>query len=307
MARPDLSFVLPTDSWETAAETVSALEQQSVAPAIELVVVTPDPNSLRAELARARLGGVRAVPGDLSDVPAAHASGVSAASAPIVFLGETHAFPEPDALRCVLEAFTDVGVACVVPRLVNANPALAVSWVEFLLAYGPWTVDEARDLERAASFNVAFRRAELLDLGVPIAGVLRPGGGVDARLRDRGRRLRSEPGAVLRHVNITRARPALDLRFHSARAYAAVRSGAWSRGRRVLYAAAAPAIAGVLVRRTWRGEAWLAAGVPPRRALGTLLVFAGVSAAGEAVGYVAGAGRARARASAYEVHRADYV
>ena len=57
----------------------------------------------------------------VNHLPEARAAGVRAASAPIVFIGETHSYPQPGWAEALLTAFEGPWAA-VVPAIGNANP-----------------------------------------------------------------------------------------------------------------------------------------------------------------------------------------
>ena len=93
------------------------------------------------------------------------ASRIVAASAPLVFIGETHAYPAPDFAEVMLrthEKDWDV----VVPGFSNANPEGASSWGSFILDYGAWW-DElpAREIHHAPIYNTVSKRSALLAFG----------------------------------------------------------------------------------------------------------------------------------------------
>ena len=300
-----LSFVVATDAWETVAEVAETLREQTIAPELELVVVGPQ--SLR-QVAVDGLGAVTVVEGPEDDVPGAHAAGIRVASAPIVFLGETHAFPLPDALERLALAFDDASVGVAVPRLANANPETARSWALLLVAYGPWVTSVPRDLQTAAGFNSAWRRDILAEFGDRLRGLLGAGGGADTEARRAGWRIVAEPRAVVAHRNVTAGRAWLRSRTLSARVYAAARSSAWSLPRRLLYAAGTPVLVPMIVYRVRRSTAWREH--RPLFPAGMTMALVSVSAAsavGEAVGYVVGEGDARRSVAELEIRRASYV
>lgn len=137
MSAPALSIVVPGKGFADVAELIGHLRAQTVADRIELIVPTPAPNELspgRAGLAG--LAGVVAVPvASVHPMPLARAAGVAAASAPVIFMGETHSLPEPEWAERLLAAHA-AGWRRVTPVLVNGNPDGALSWAAFLLDYG---------------------------------------------------------------------------------------------------------------------------------------------------------------------------
>ena len=149
----------------------------------------------------------------------ARAAGVRAASAPIVFVGETHCFPEPDMCSRLLAGFTDEQCAAVVPAIVNANPKTALSWASYLTDYGGWGPGRISGrLEQPLKYNGAYRRDVLLELGDRLDDLL------DANneelwsiLHQQGYYSCFDRDARANHVNATKLRVMLRIRFFSWR------------------------------------------------------------------------------------------
>ena len=125
-----LSYVVPADGWDVVAELAEALDRQTAAAEIELVLVAPRP----FEAHRAREITVRVVVAPEGGAYA-RATGVRASGGEIVALGETHVLPEPEwAGQCL--AAHERGADVVLPLVTNANPATTLSWAGFLMDYG---------------------------------------------------------------------------------------------------------------------------------------------------------------------------
>jgi hypothetical protein len=303
---PQLAVVVPTDSWERLSALVRSLELQVPPLELELVAVTEDPAAV--DVPSEWQGRVTVTRGPGDDVPAAHAAGVVAASAPIVFLAETHAYPAPTALPALVAAFGDPSVACAVPRIGNANPRTSRSWVSLHVAYGRWVVVEPVEMATAPAFNAAWRREALLALGDRLADALGAGGGVDDELRASGARLLGVPEAVVEHTNVVRTWTWLANRIDSSRLFAAARSRSWSRPRRALYGVGSPALAPLLVWRTLRSPAWRSTASQRGAASVPLLAVSATAASlGEALGYLTGSGGARRRVTDVELRRSSYA
>lgn len=67
----------------------------------------------------------------------ARASGIRAASAPIVVLTEDHSFPEPGWAEALIRAHQQPW-AVVGPVILNANPGSRVSWANLIIEYNEW-------------------------------------------------------------------------------------------------------------------------------------------------------------------------
>jgi hypothetical protein len=92
------------------------------------------------------------------------------------------------------------------------------------------------------------------------------------------------------------------LRFHSGRLFAAARAGRWSRARRLAYAAAAPLIPVVRLRRIL-AQAWRRRSAAlPINAFPALAFLFVCDAVGEMAGYLLGAGAEVQRAGEFEFH-----
>ena len=305
----EISFVVVTDATATIAQVLAALRNQTICGAIELVVVCPDEGRLGLTPRDVEgLGVVQVVEvGDIVPLHEATAAGVRATGAPVVVIGETHAFPEAAALETVLRLFDDPTVGAVVPGLVNANPGHA-SWASLMVTYGPSLGGAARDVATISAHNAALRRELLAGLGDDLPFRLTIGGGLGELLRSNGYRLHYEPSVLYAHVNVARARSCVLDRFHSSRCYGTSRSRSWGGGRRALYVAASPLLPFVLGWRVRRSRGW----AEHRASLGwrvwpsVILSVAGM-AAGEAVAYATGAGNAYASVADYEIHRERHI
>ena len=136
---PRISVVLVTDQYRTIRRVLACLSSQTARSEIELVIVLPaESRDATAESALQGFSSVRYVElASILPIPAARAAGIRAASAPIVFLGETHSFPDPRLAELLIAAH-DGSWDAVVPGLSNANPQTVLSWASFLMDYGLW-------------------------------------------------------------------------------------------------------------------------------------------------------------------------
>lgn len=306
---PELSFVVVTDTVATIDRVLSALRSQTIRARVELVLVCAGHNELGLTRAHVEgIGTVRVIEvGNILPLHEAAATGVRAASAPLVVIGETHAFPDPEAFETLLGCFDDETVAAVVPGLRNANPGSA-SWGSLMVTYGRSLGTKAREIEAISTHNAAVRRDLLVALGDELASRLTLGGGLDETLRSQGYRLRYEPDVVFAHLNVTRLRSCFFDRFYASRIYASGRAEGWGAGRRALYVVAAPLVPVVLGWKVTHSEGWR----QHRREFGwavwpSIAVSIASMAAGEAAAYACGPGRSFDRVADYEVHRERYV
>jgi hypothetical protein len=286
-----LSIVLATDTYETLRPVIASLRRHVDREHLEIVIVAP-PESL-GRIDSSQLDGfgavrVAPVPAPLL-LPRARAAGVRAASAPIVFLGETHCFPEPDMCNRLLAGFTDEQCAAVIPAIVNANPKTALSWASYLTDYGGWGPGRTSgQLEQPLKYNGAYRRDVLLELGDRLDDLL------DANneelwpiLHRQGYHSVFDRDAQANHVNATKLRVMLQIRFFAGALIGAQRARRWTWLRRLMYIAGSPLIPAVLV---WRARSNIRFGAPGRRVpFGTTLgisVGALTKTIGEVLGYL---------------------
>jgi hypothetical protein len=287
-----LSVVLATDTYETVRPVVERLRRQTIRTQLEVVLVGP--RALQQDTDRMAFGEFAAVQvvdvGSSTPLPAARAAGVRRASAPIVFIGETHTYPHPGWAEALLRAFEEPWAA-VIPAVDNANPAGAVSWAAYLSDYGKWGYDRpAGEMQDPLLYNTAYRRSVLLDLGDDLERALDPN--MEAlwpTLRARGHRAWFEPTARIDHLNVGRPGPFVTEKLAAGLLVGAGRARRWPWRRRLLYLLAAPAIACVLTirplaeaRRITRSQRL------PRGTRLWIITGAFLKAVGEAIGYAIG-------------------
>lgn len=311
---PPLAVVLVTDSDAAPLRrTLEHLDRQTRADRLEVLVVGPAGSSTEgAELPidPGRFASFRWIEaeGAVDSLDRARALAVPHVTAPAVAFIEDHAYPEPEWAEAVIAAH-DGPWAAVGAALVNANPATLASWANLLTAYGDWTepVPDG-EVEALPGHNTSYRtdllRALAADPGDPavpsLGDLLERGGGLHEELRRHGGRFYLASGARVAHVNPSRWRSTLPLRLDAGRLYAAgrVRSEGWGLGRRVLYALTFPLIPALRLARLFTGDRRPSLGRLPAYAVGY-----GLDAAGQAVGYLIGAGKSLERLEAFEIDR----
>jgi hypothetical protein len=306
-----MSVVLATDRYETIRPVIDRLASQTAREKLELVLVGPLGEGLGVG---AELDGFAAVQvvevGSPVDLGEARAAGVYAASAPLVFIGETHVYPDPRMAEVLIRAHRGPW-AVVVPAFGNANPDGAASWSGFLLDYGSWVPGiPAGEIRFAPIYNASYRRSALLEFGDRLGSALRFGDEMPKGLRARNHRVYFEPAARIDHLNLT-APPAAWVRerYLAGLLIAAARVRRWSWGQRLLYLFGTPLLPGVYLSRVWAGvRARRRDGGVPLGTVPMMLVSAVLKAAGELIGYARGdRGAGDERMTEYEIHRAAYV
>jgi hypothetical protein len=311
MNAAQMSVVVVTDQYRTIRRVLAGLRDQTVREQLEVIVVAPIGHDLELdETATDGFADFRVV--ELSSIhpmSVARAAGVRAASAPIVYIGETHSFPRPGLAAALIAAHAQPWDV-VIPGLANANPESPLSWASFLMDYGQW-FDElpAGDISGGPTWNAAYKRPVLLELGDRLDGALSHGDELAVALQAKGRAFYFEPAAKTDHANVSKRVWWVEQRYLAGLLVATSRAARWSLPKRLLYIFGSPLIpAKVLSRlgppvKLLRRERRL-----PTGTLAALVIGAVVRTAGEVVGYVRGAGPgAQPRMDEYELHKLDFT
>jgi len=311
-SNPIVSIVLPTDTLDTVRPVLERLRRLDDPERIEVILVSPAAETLRtAATSEAGFHSIVVHPIDtLTPLGTARAAGVLAASAPYVFLGETHSYLWPDALDPLLNPLVGGDADVTVPGFINGNPTVVISWASFLVAYARWGAGgPAGTLGDCVPYDFLARREVLAAFGVSLPDLLSDGERLNQRLREKGRRVLFVPEARIDHVNLESWRACLHEFLLAGIACGRQRAALWSRPRRLAYIAGSWLVPAVLMARAWPGVRRLATagGIPLLSIPAMLLVFT-AKALGEVAGY---AGLARPHhlemQTHYEVHRLDFA
>lgn len=289
---PRLAYILVTDTYATLRPVVARLLAQNDPGRIELIVVA-NRGGLDGihgtELQT--LGRVQRLECDsVVNMAAARAIGVRAATAPVVFLGETHSFPLAGWLDATLKAF-DGSYSVIVPSVANGCDRGLIQWAGYALDYSRWRpAQPAGELPMSPGHNIAYRKDLLLALGDQLDHALDHH---QERLLDDLRpqhpRIWFEPSARLEHVSIGFVLPGLEERILLGVLTGGARARRWSVPRRLLYFLASPLIAIVLFVRQIPGARAILAERPTLFGmLPIMMLFCVLKAAGEAYGYLFG-------------------
>ncbi len=302
---PKLSIVLATDADSTIRPVVEHLRSQTLTGEIELVLVCPGDLSVAREYA-AEFAAIRTVVDPVDDLARARAAGVRGATAPLVFIGETHSFPAADFAERTVAAFADRQWAVVVPALCNANPRGVLSWSGFLCDYGPWAPElpegETMDIP---VYNATFRRDRLLALGERLPAALDQSDDLVTAFRAAGWQALFLPSTCVFHANAAELWAWVHNRFLVGHLVSANRSRTWRWPRRMLYASGAFLVPAVLLPRLipgWR----VRVDRGPAGTMAAVLLALVLRAAGETMGYAGLFVRsAEAGMLACELHKLD--
>lgn len=305
----EISIVLPTDTIARITPVLDSLRDLALGERLEIVVVLPAGESATAhEMNTKPVVRIHEV-SSVYPLSSARAAGIRAATAPFVFIGETHSFPRPGMFEALLQTHAD-GNAVVVPIFENANPDLVVSWAGFLNGYAEWTEGaNAGEITYAPLFNVSYDRSFLVGLGADLEHTLTAGGDMMGRIRGAGYSVWMEPRARIEHWNIELMRDWLPQRLAAGRVIASLRSRRWPIHRRIAFALASPLIPLVLLARIRKGIARsIRHNRAPLRVLPTIALGMLVQAAGEMAGYAAGvSAKASRRYDEYEVRQLSFT
>lgn len=309
-----LTVVVVTPSnFANIRRTIRHLQAQTIVEQIELILVASSTEAI-ADGGDADLAGFgrqqTLTIGPITNVDRAAAAGVFHATTPIVALIEDHAFPAPGWAAAMVAAHQGEWAA-VGSTMENANPQSLLSWINLLIAYGPWT-EPATDGEVATlpGHNISYKREYLLAYGDTLGAALERGGELPNALRKKGHRFYLAAAAKLSHLNPSRLTSTADLRFSAGRLYGATRAAdeGWSWLKRLLYIVSGPLIPLVRIRR-FRQElfanhkrAHLRPRIWPALLLG--LIF---DAAGQMVGYGWGPGKTAEKLAVFEMDRPQHL
>jgi hypothetical protein len=307
---PRLSFVLPSEHAATTTAVLAAATANAIWSETEVVVVCGTRE--RLALTEADVPGGAALRivelARIDSMAQARAAGVRAATAPLVFLAETHGFPQPGCLDALVAALAEPRYGVAVPAFESANPERPGSWAALALSY-LYMLEPHDDRDtRIPCYNCCFRREALIAFGDQLPEALAVGTRMRTLLAEHGYAAHREPSARLRHLNVARVRSlALD-RLYASRTWAAARGERWGRGKRLLALAATPLVPPLLVLRTVRSPQWRRVRPElPRWTVAALWWAACWSAAGVALAGLSGAGSAPERLVAIELDRWDHV
>jgi Glycosyl transferase family 2 len=306
---PALSVIIAADRYQTIRQTVRHLSAQTGHEQLELVIVTQ--SSKTFELDRTETAGLCRV--QVLEIPAilplalATTAGIRRATAPLVVLAESHAFPAPGWAQALIEAHRQPWAA-VGAVIANANPGI-ISWANLFVDYG-------RCVETASPENVtylpghhtSYKRDILLQYDSQLQAVMDSEILLHWDMQAKGNRLRLEPAARIYHVNVSLLAAWLPERFYTGRRFAATRSRHWSFLKRLLYFGGSPLIPLIRVPRVIRD---LRASTFPRRRwpliLPAITIGLVAGAVGEMAGYLFGAGDSMQQTARIELFKLQFV
>jgi hypothetical protein len=303
---PDMSVVVLTpDTYETIRKVVRHLRMQTVRDRLEIIIVAPSADDLGQDekelegFFRARTVEV----GEVSSTARSRAAGIRQASAPVVAIAEDHSLPEPGWAEALIRAHEQPWAA-VGPHIVNANPDSVISRATDLMAGRHVEHYPAGVVDDLPLRNSSYKRNLLLEYGPELDAMLEIETLLHWDLRARGYELYFEPAARTHHRDFTRMVPFMREQLLVGRLFAATRARRWSPLRRAMHTLGTPLIPLLRLGRILPNLGHHARGNHPLPVL-LAVVIAGLyaSAAGEMLGYAAGAGKSSERLCRVEFHR----
>ena len=297
------------DCYKTIARTVAALRAQTVCRQLELVIVAPSEQALGLpQSATTAFHSVQVIGfGEIRTLSAARAAAIRSARAPLVTLGEDHAFPEPGWAEALIQAHRQ-SWAAVGPAFLNCNPGM-MSWVSLIMDYGRWVGPTSRGVtDDVPGHNSAWKRALLLEYDATLEWMMQAPTILHWDLEARGHQLYFEPAAKVLHTNISRLPCFVLDHFYGARIFAAARARRWPWTRKLFYIAGSPVLT-IRRLREWLGHihrAGLDQALLPK-AWPLILLSALVFGLGESIGYAFGVGVAEHKVFKYDARRMPYL
>ena len=290
---PQISVVIPSTSGpDSLKDCLRALQTQTLNEQAEVIVIDCGGAGV-ADLVRCQFPRVKllSLP-NRKTIPELRAIGMKESRGAIISIIEDHCIPDSHWYEHILRAH-DTWYGAVGGAVEN-DPHIArlIDWAVFFCEYGrymkPVPYGEVRDI---AGINASYRReflssiADLLEEGRSWDPVL------NARLREKGIKLYSDPAIVVYHKKEFGLGYFLTQRFHYSRSFAGARIGKQPFWKRLMYAAFCFLLPPLLMAR-------IAAWVLGKRRHVTKFVFATpllalfvlVWAGGEWVGYLFGPG-----------------
>jgi hypothetical protein len=313
MTAPALSYILAAaGSFDDVRTSLVYVRRQSLHSIIEVVLVVEARRNFTVDADEMRdFHSYQVITVDeVLSLGDANAVGIRHANAPIVVLGEDHAFPQAGWAQAILETYQHhPHLAAVGVRIVNGNPGSMLSWADFLMGYGVWMQPPAQgDVRALPGHNSSYRRDILLEFGDSLSQWMNVEITLHAELRARGYELYLQPNAITHHLNFSRFSSWVRASYFNGRVYAAARAARWSSLKRAAYFFGAALIPWVRIQRALAQlrytKEWdtLMPRILP--ALGLIFI---ISASGEAMGYLFGARGSTTALKNLEFRRIQHV
>jgi hypothetical protein len=245
---------LATDTYATIRPVVDRFRRQAIHDRIELVLIAPSADDVSGVLAhRDEFAAIQIVEDPVTNLAPARAAGIRAATAPYVFVGETHSYPHPEFAEALIRRLSESWTA-VAPAFGNANPNGPLSWAGFLSDYGRWVEGTgAGETAEFPIYNIGVRRDALMALGDRLEPALAHGDEWSVAFHAAGHRAYLEPGARLDHVNVAPLGHWVRERMLAGLLIGNHRAVRWPLARRIVYFFGSPLLPLVFIARVLPG------------------------------------------------------
>jgi len=162
----DLTVILGApEDYLNVRGSLNCWRAQRGADRIEMLLTVPIGTSVPTDAGQGFASFTVIETDDIDDLPRWRAQSVLRAQAPIIVLGEDHAFVVQGTVEAYLDVMRDPTVVGTGPRMINANPKGLASWADMLINFSTWFAPVSGDVESVAGHNSCYRRAVLLDYG----------------------------------------------------------------------------------------------------------------------------------------------
>ena len=289
---PELSVLLVADTFERMAKVLAGYADGIDRHRIQIVVATGTGSDISVARLQAE-GFPHAGVVDWADgvLHIADARAVGAATAPLVVFAQVHAVPRPGYVEAILSAGQDRRWTVIGPSIAHANPTSVWSRAAMWINYSHWTDAPRGVMTDVAGHNSAYRREAVLALGpVVLSELLEAGWQLQVELCARGGHCFLEPAACVDIETPSRSASFLQAYWDLGRRSAAQRRRRWGRDKRLVYGSAAPLVPFIRLARLVRDGITGMRPHVPWSLLPVAMLGLTASAAGEAVGYLAGPG-----------------
>ena len=311
MHKPKLSvYTISFADAKHCLTVIRDLRSQTITAEIELIVVADSFDGISedefhgfATHQMIRMPGLRAL-------GIAMATAVHAARAPYVTYAEEHATFDAEWAAALVDAHQR-GYAAVGFAMRNSNPQTITSWAHLYGQFGP-SVDpvETTEVPLLTGHHASYSRDVLVGYGDHLAAMLEDEGALFLHLTSSGYKLLMEGRAISYHINLSQLSAYAGLDFHGQRSFAAARamSHNWPVWKRLAFACACPLVPFVRLKRILHHlRRTKRFGQLMPQILFPLACGLGAGGVGEAIGYLAGAGKAAERKFAPEVERRRFL
>jgi hypothetical protein len=291
---PALSVVVPSVSGdESILACLSALRAAGTCTPLQVLVADRCGPAFRRDVASGFPEVEVIAAGAAMSIPELRSMAISRARAPAVAVIEDHVIVPPDWARRMLAALTD-GADAVGGSVYNGATSTILDRTAFLCEYAPVIGPlPSGPAERIPGNNAVYRRAVLDRYREACAGQWEDA--LHAAMRRDGRRIECRPEIAVEHRQRVRFGDYVAQRFLYSRSYAGARAATAGAPRRLAMAVASLALPPVLLARIGRHAIRARQTGDFISGLPLLVVFTTVWAAGEALGWLRGAGDALAR------------